>query len=218
MMRESSQDRLKKLELIERDLTTALSSAGQALSELAKDKPSVKVLETNATNFLREITKVEAELNEQIQYLAQVSSGQAHEGSSYASQKVVAMAWHRLEHTKTRLSELERVAPPTHPPMPSQIMQNRPPMPPNPPMHPSQGMHPIQQQPQMMQNQMQQPQQQQPMQQHVPLPPPQLQPLQHQQQPQQPPPPQQQPPPQQPQQMLPQQAGQMHPHQMHYNM
>ena len=34
--------------------------------------------------------------------------GQLHEGSSYASQKVLQMAWHRLEHARSRVAELER--------------------------------------------------------------------------------------------------------------
>jgi hypothetical protein len=35
--------------------------------------------------------------------------GHPHEGSSYPSQKVLQSAWHRLEHVKTRISELERL-------------------------------------------------------------------------------------------------------------
>lgn len=34
-------------------------------------------------------------------------SGQAHEGSSYNSQKTLQMAMHRLDHAKTRVNELE---------------------------------------------------------------------------------------------------------------
>lgn len=34
--------------------------------------------------------------------------GQAHEGSSYASQKVLQMAWHRSEHARSKVMELER--------------------------------------------------------------------------------------------------------------
>lgn len=36
-------------------------------------------------------------------------SGQPHEGSGYASQKVLQMAWHRLEHARSRVNELERI-------------------------------------------------------------------------------------------------------------
>ena len=37
-----------------------------------------------------------------------MSTGQPHEGSSYASQKVLQMAWHRLEHARGRVAELDR--------------------------------------------------------------------------------------------------------------
>ena len=37
-----------------------------------------------------------------------MSTGQPHEGSSYASQKVLQMAWHRLEHARSRVAELDR--------------------------------------------------------------------------------------------------------------
>ncbi|CAG2100627.1 unnamed protein product, partial [Medioppia subpectinata] len=49
------------------------------------------------------------EISKQIQYLSRVSTGQAHEGSSYASMKVNHMAWHRLEHSRTRLNDLDRL-------------------------------------------------------------------------------------------------------------
>jgi mediator of RNA polymerase II transcription subunit 11 len=45
----------------------------------------------------------------QIKYLTQVSTGHPHEGSSYPAQKVLQCAWHRLEHTKSRLQELDRI-------------------------------------------------------------------------------------------------------------
>ena len=37
-----------------------------------------------------------------------MSTGLPHEGSSYASQKVLQMAWHRLEHARSRVAELDR--------------------------------------------------------------------------------------------------------------
>jgi hypothetical protein len=35
--------------------------------------------------------------------------GQPHEGSGYESQKVLQMAWHRLQHVRSRVDELERI-------------------------------------------------------------------------------------------------------------
>lgn len=36
-------------------------------------------------------------------------SGQPHEGSSYAAQKDLQMAYHRIEHVRSRLNELEKL-------------------------------------------------------------------------------------------------------------
>lgn len=58
--------------------------------------------------FLKTLSAVENKLTDQINYLTQVSTGQPHEGSGYASQKVLQMAWHRLEHARSRVNELER--------------------------------------------------------------------------------------------------------------
>jgi hypothetical protein len=41
--------------------------------------------------------------------LTQVSTGHPHEGSSYPAQKVLQCGWHRLEHTKSRLNELDKL-------------------------------------------------------------------------------------------------------------
>ncbi|XP_076030619.1 mediator complex subunit 11 isoform X2 [Oratosquilla oratoria] len=80
---------------------------GQALTECSKDKPANKQGEAHVTQFLKTLTNVETELSKQINYLTQVSTGQAHEGSSYSSQKIVQMAWHRLEHANNQIAELE---------------------------------------------------------------------------------------------------------------
>lgn len=52
---------------------------------------------------------MESKLSDQINYLTQVSTGQPHEGSGYASQKVLQMAWHRLEHVRSWVNELDRL-------------------------------------------------------------------------------------------------------------
>jgi len=38
-----------------------------------------------------------------------MSAGQPHEGSCYAAQKDMQMAFHRQEHVKSRLAELDRL-------------------------------------------------------------------------------------------------------------
>lgn len=81
----------------------------QALLELSKEKSGQKQAESNTSQFLRTLSQVESKLSEQINYLTQVSTGQPHEGSGYASQKVLQMAWHRLEHVRSWVNELDRL-------------------------------------------------------------------------------------------------------------
>ncbi|KAL1124746.1 hypothetical protein AAG570_001367 [Ranatra chinensis] len=123
-------ERIQVLDTIEKDIIACLQSAGSALLELSKEKSSLKQAETQTHTFVKTLAQVESKLTEQINYLTQVSTGQPHEGSGYASQKVLQMAWHRLEHAKSRVNELERLktkhiqsrAPPRG--MPTQHVQN----------------------------------------------------------------------------------------------
>ncbi|XP_014677557.1 PREDICTED: mediator of RNA polymerase II transcription subunit 11-like [Priapulus caudatus] len=116
-------ERLQQLESIEKDIGNVLQCAGTALQELSKDKPSMKQVESHTSSFLKTLEIVESGLSKQIQYLTQVSTGQSHEGSSYAAQKELQMALHRLEHAKSRVLDLERVSArhvPLQPPAPQQ--------------------------------------------------------------------------------------------------
>lgn len=103
------QGRLAELDGIEKELSTCMQAASNALSELSKDVPKPKQVETQTNSFLTSLHKVESELSKQIHYLTQVSSGQSHEGSVYASAKTLSMGRHRIEHAKLRLAELDRV-------------------------------------------------------------------------------------------------------------
>merc|ERR1711936_1328617 len=76
---------MKELDNVEEKVVSCLLAAGKSLEE------------------------IDSKLTENIKYLSQVSTGQPHEGSSYASQKVLQMAWHRLEHARSRVSELDRI-------------------------------------------------------------------------------------------------------------
>ncbi|KAF2358579.1 Mediator complex subunit Med11 [Trinorchestia longiramus] len=102
-------ERIQALDNIEKDIANVLQYAGQSLAELSKDKPANKQVETHTSQFLKTLTSVETELTKQISYLTQVSTGQAHEGSCYSSQKTLQMSWHRLQHIKNEISELERL-------------------------------------------------------------------------------------------------------------
>lgn len=67
----------------------------------------MKSVENHTTQFLKSLNQVETKLTEQVNYLTQVSTGQPHEGSGYASAKVLQMAWHRIHHVKSRVRDLE---------------------------------------------------------------------------------------------------------------
>lgn len=81
--------------------------AGQSLQELGKEKTSQKAVENHTQQFLKSLNIIETKLSEQINYLTQVSTGQPHEGSGYASAKVLQMAWHRIQHARSRVRELD---------------------------------------------------------------------------------------------------------------
>ncbi|XP_061398353.1 mediator of RNA polymerase II transcription subunit 11 [Musca vetustissima] len=100
-------DKIQVLDDIEKEIILCLQSAGQALQELSKEKSSQKSAETQTAQFLKSLQNVEMKLSEQINYLTQVSTGQPHEGSGYASAKVLQMAWHRISHVRSRVRELE---------------------------------------------------------------------------------------------------------------
>ncbi|XP_036327881.1 mediator of RNA polymerase II transcription subunit 11 [Rhagoletis pomonella] len=100
-------DKIHALDEIEQEIIMCLQSAGQALQELSKEKSSQKSAETQTQQFLKSLSNVESKLSEQINYLTQVSTGQPHEGSGYASAKVLQMAWHRIQHARSRVRELE---------------------------------------------------------------------------------------------------------------
>jgi len=101
-------ERFKSLEQSERDLISAMNFLGQALQELSKDKPTAKAAEQCSTHFVNYMQAVETNISNQISYLSQAATGREHEGSAYGSQKVLDMARHRMEHSRSRLKELER--------------------------------------------------------------------------------------------------------------
>jgi len=101
--------RMDQLDKVEKEIVSCLKDAGSALAEVAKDKPSQKQVDLLVTQFMNSLGTIDTSLTEHIKYLSQVSTGQPHEGSSYASQKVLQMAWHRLEHARSRVSELDRI-------------------------------------------------------------------------------------------------------------
>jgi mediator of RNA polymerase II transcription subunit 11 len=101
--------RLNQLENVEIQIAKALDFSGQALNELAKDKANNKTTESHTSQFIKALETIETDLAAQINYLTTVSTGQPHEGSSYAAQKDLQMAQHRMEHVKSRLGELDQM-------------------------------------------------------------------------------------------------------------
>lgn len=133
-MAHSPLDKIQALDAIEKEIITCVQSAGmltfkdsrslpkrikmhasyncvsclgQSLQELGKEKTSQKAVENNTQQFLKSLNIIESKLSEQLNYLTQVSTGQPHEGSGYASAKVLQMAWHRIQHARSRVRELD---------------------------------------------------------------------------------------------------------------
>lgn len=97
-----------KFEGVHADLIILFSIlTGQSLLELSKEKSSQKAAENHTQQFLKSLSTVESKLTDQINYLTQVSTGQPHEGSGYASACALQMAWHRIHHARSRVRELE---------------------------------------------------------------------------------------------------------------
>merc|ERR1712203_187876 len=108
MSNSPAEARIEQLE-IEEDVINILKTSGNTLLEVAKDRPSQKAVDSLVQQVMANIKSVDNKLSEQIKYLTQVSTGHPHEGSSYPSQKVLQSAWHRLEHVKNRISELDNL-------------------------------------------------------------------------------------------------------------
>lgn len=86
-------EKIQALDLIEKEIILCIQSAGNALQELSKEKPSQKNAENHTNQFLKSLNSIENKLSDQINYLLQVSTTHAHEGSGYSSAKNLQMAW-----------------------------------------------------------------------------------------------------------------------------
>lgn len=100
-------EKIQALEAIEKEIILCIQSAGNALQELSKEKPSQKNAENHTNQFLKSLNSIENKLSDQISYLIQVSTTSAHEGSGYASAKILQMAWHRMHNVRHCIKELE---------------------------------------------------------------------------------------------------------------
>ena len=125
MSNSPAEARIEQLEQIEEDVINILKTSGNTLLEVAKDRPSQKAVDSLVQQVMANIKSVDNKLSEQIKYLTQVSTGHPHEGSSYPSQKVLQSAWHRLEHVKNRISELDNLRQKNLTPAQKQALQHQ---------------------------------------------------------------------------------------------
>ncbi|PAV68324.1 hypothetical protein WR25_12963 [Diploscapter pachys] len=87
------QQRLEAIANVEKKIDELLLNAQSCISELTKDKQiSKQKMEESSQSFRRTLNTIESELGAQLQYLAHVCVGAAHQGSTFASEKNTALA------------------------------------------------------------------------------------------------------------------------------
>lgn len=111
-----SQDRLKQLEGIEKEIVKVISSAGFALQELSKEQPSDDNINLKTNEFLKSLEGVEKGLVEQINYLTEVATGQPHEGSIYGAEKDFSLTCQGTNIAKNHLEDIVQEFHNTRPP------------------------------------------------------------------------------------------------------
>jgi len=64
--------KMEQLDKVEKDIVSCLQTAGQALAEVAKDKPSQKQVDLLVTQFMTVLANIDSSLTDHIRYLSQV--------------------------------------------------------------------------------------------------------------------------------------------------
>ncbi|OTF80120.1 Med11-like protein [Euroglyphus maynei] len=108
-MDRNSSEKLHVLDQIENQIYQMMQFGTVALNEFSKDKPSIKNVENQVSQFVKSLEIVDNNVSKQLQYLSQVSTLQPHEGSTYSSMKINQLAMLRLEHVRSGLTELEHL-------------------------------------------------------------------------------------------------------------
>nr|XP_002127165.1 mediator of RNA polymerase II transcription subunit 11-like [Ciona intestinalis] len=103
---ENVSNRIKKLEDIEKKITTAIQSAGLTFQELSKEKPTDRLIEKHSSTFTQSLDEVETEMASQISYLSQVATNQQHEGSSYAARNKAQQSKEVISHLSTQVGDM----------------------------------------------------------------------------------------------------------------
>ncbi|CAB3998636.1 mediator of RNA polymerase II transcription subunit 11-like [Paramuricea clavata] len=106
MSSSQSQDRLKQLQEIEKEIVKVVSSAGHALQELSQEQPVEENLNMHTREFLNSLQGVEKGLLEQITYLTEVATGQPHEGSIYGAEKDFSLTCQGTRIAKQHVEDL----------------------------------------------------------------------------------------------------------------
>ncbi|KPM03502.1 Med11-ike [Sarcoptes scabiei] len=86
-----------------------MTFATGSLNEFSKDKPSIKNVENQVSQFVKFLETVDNNVSKQLKYLSQVSTLQPHEGSTYSTMKINQLAQQRLEHVRSCLNDLEHL-------------------------------------------------------------------------------------------------------------
>ena len=64
--------KMDQLDKVEKEIVSCLQTAGQALSEVAKDKPNQKQVDLLVTQFMNSLSNIDSSLADHIRYLSQV--------------------------------------------------------------------------------------------------------------------------------------------------
>lgn len=64
--------KMDQLDKVEKEIVSCLHTAGQALAEIAKDKPSQKQVDLLVTQFMNNLATIDSSLADHIRYLSQV--------------------------------------------------------------------------------------------------------------------------------------------------
>ena len=67
--------RINERDKVEKEVVSCLHTAGKALEEIGKDKPSQKQVDLLVTQFMTSLQEIDSKLTENIKYLSQVSTG-----------------------------------------------------------------------------------------------------------------------------------------------
>ena len=65
--------KMEQLDKVEKEIVSCLQTGGQALAEVARDKPSQKQVDLLVTQFMTCLGNIDSSLTDHIRYLSQVS-------------------------------------------------------------------------------------------------------------------------------------------------